>query len=214
MKNLGSSLNDSIASDNLVDLLANASDVGLDALISSGALDGIPIFGTLRGTWKTVSDVRNYLYLRNIARFLQDLSTTSAEDQTRFINLLKDRGEIERFGENILLLLDRIDDIEKPSIVCMIMAALVRDEIQYEIAMRLSAIIGRCYAQDLSYLRTFKDGVQGQMFEIAESLYSAGLLSMAGLDGGISENPNSGGTVFVLNQYGKLLVKYGLPDVR
>lgn len=61
------------------------------------------------------------------------------------------------------------------------------------------------------YLRSFVNGTQGDMKPIAESLFSAGLLSNGGFDGG-SAVGNDGGTVFYINEYGELLVKYGLDD--
>ncbi|MEG4082455.1 hypothetical protein [Microcoleus sp. POL10_C6] len=62
---------------------------------------------------------------------------------------------------------------------------------------------------DLNYLTRFIAGVQSNP-NIAASLQSAGLLIFAGMDGGNLGEPFSGGVVYELNEYGKMLLQYGL----
>jgi hypothetical protein len=62
---------------------------------------------------------------------------------------------------------------------------------------------------DLNYLTRFSDGIQSNP-NIATSLQSAGLLNFAGMEGGNLGEPFSGGVVYKLNEYGKMLLQYGL----
>ena len=96
-------------------------------------------------------------------------------------------------------------DMAKPRIIGRVIAAHIDGHIDAEKAMRLAAIVSRCYAHDLEYLRSFEPGTQGDGSDIAATLYSAGLLSFAGTD----YNPD-GGIIYELNTYSKLLLKYGL----
>jgi hypothetical protein len=62
---------------------------------------------------------------------------------------------------------------------------------------------------DLDYLTRFSSGIQRKP-DIDASLQSAGLLKWAGMDGGNLGEPFSGGVIYELNDYGKMLLQYGL----
>ncbi|MEG4323221.1 MULTISPECIES: hypothetical protein [unclassified Microcoleus] len=62
---------------------------------------------------------------------------------------------------------------------------------------------------DLNYLTSFTFGIQSNP-NIAASLQSAGLLKWAGIDPGYLVEPSSGGIIYELNDYGDMLLKYGL----
>lgn len=210
MSKLSTSLTQSIGSDKTADLLVTIGDTGIDAAISSGALDGVPILGMATGMWRAGRGIQQELFVRKVWRFLQGVNQANAEDRQRFTDRLADEGKTEEFGETILLILDRIDDTEKPGLIGRIMAAHLRGDIAYEEAMRLAAIISRAYTADLAILKSFKSGTQRERTPVAESLFAAGLLSEAGIDGGSLQDPMSGGTIYVMNAYGHMLVKHGL----
>ncbi len=141
---------------------------------------------------------------------MEAVSQTSAEKRAAFTAKLQEEGKTEEFGQNILLLLSRLDDMAKPGIVGRILAAHIKGNINYDEAMRLAAIVDRCYLGDLKYLKTFKDGTQGEGSDIAAMLLSGGLLANNGIDGGSLGDPKSGGIIYGLNKYAELLLKYGL----
>lgn len=215
-KEVNTSLSKSIANENLFDVLTTIGDARLSVIMESAttteilaSLSSIPVLGILAGMWKANSSIQNELYFRKVVRFLRGLNSTSAEDRAKFITKLGCENKIEKFGETILLLLERVDDINKPSIIGRIMAAHINGHLDYEKAMRLAAIVNRCYAQDLEYLRKFREGTQGNNYNIADALFSVGLLANKGIDGGTIRNPFSGGTIYSLNEYGEALQKYG-----
>jgi hypothetical protein len=182
-KGLGTSLTDSIRSDESIDALATIGDAGLDAAVSSGALDGVPILGIATGLWRAGREVRHELFVRKIIRFLSELNGLSPRQRREFVEGLEQSGKKEEFGETILLILERIDDTRKPAIIGRIMAAHVRGEITYDQGMRLAAIVGRAYSQDLDFLLRFQPGTQREMTPVADALFSAGVLRNAGMDG-------------------------------
>jgi len=204
------SLAESVASERTVDFLATAADIGIDAALSSGAFDGVPVAGAITGLWRAQHEVRQILYLRKIANFLRGIATASIEERTAFVDRLRKAGEMKSFGEAILLLIERVDDMSKPEIIGKILAAHVSGKIEYEKAMRVAAIVDRCYASDMKYLLDFKAGTQGRIVPIAESLFAAGVLSTTGSDGGTWDDPISGGIMYDLNEYGHILVTHGL----
>ncbi len=208
---LRTSLTHSIGTPELADELATIGDVALDGLITSGALDGVPILGSLIGVYKAQKDIRQSLYLQKVIRFLRGLAGTTAADRAAFTSRLNNSNKMEEFGETILLILDKIDDTTKPGIIGKIMAAHINGKINYSTAMRLASIVNRCYAADLEYLRTFKSGIQHPSEDIADALFSAGLLANGGIDGGgANQDIRPGGAIYHLNKYGRLLIEHAL----
>ncbi|MBK0401222.1 hypothetical protein H0I76_18640 [Limibaculum sp. M0105] len=196
-----------------MDALAVLGDTALDAAIESGALDSIPILGLITSGTRAAREIRDALYLRKIVRLLRELQTVDADVRKDFIKNLGDKAELERFGENILLILDRAEDSEKPAIVGRIIAAHIVGQIaSYSKAMRLVAMVDRAYVADLDYLKDFAPGVQRDR-DVAASLSAIGFLSNRGFDGGgANQETNPGGYVYELNEYGEMLRRYGLPS--
>ncbi|MBD5804077.1 hypothetical protein AZOA_35200 [Azoarcus sp. Aa7] len=203
------SLTRSVATESLADLLGNISETAIDSVIESGMLRDIPIIGTITGLMKAGRDVRSALFLRKIAVFLQELSQTSPEDRRNFVAQFDSEEKRHEFGQTVLMLLDRSEDIAKPRLIAKIVSAHIQGSIEYAKAMRLCAIIDRCYSQDLAMLKEFREGTQGDSTPIAESLLAVGLLSNGGFDGGTAGG-NDGGVIYVLNEYGRLLIQYAL----
>ncbi|MBF0537540.1 MAG: hypothetical protein HQL03_04705 [Nitrospirae bacterium] len=201
-KRAASSVAESLSSEKLTEFLVIDGDAGLNTFMESGGLDGIPVVGTLNGIWKAGEEITHELFVRKILRFLEALDITTPEERSRFTEWLESKEKTERFGETILLLIDKIDDTVKAKIIGRIMAALIKGHIDYDKAMRLAYIINRCYAKDLEYLRSFHEGTQGGMSDVADALFSAGLLLNRG-------NTHAGETIYALNEYGKMLVEFG-----
>lgn len=205
---LGSALTRSIGSEDLTNSLSTIADVALDAMVT--AVHGVPILSAIVSFARAGSDIKHELEYRKVVRFLQALSKTSTKKRAAFAAKLHAEGKSEEFGQNILLLLSRLDDVTKPNIVGRIIGAHIEGNISFDKAMRLAAIIDRCYASDLNYLKAFKDGTQGEGSDIAAMLCAAGLLANNGIDGGTFDDPQAGGIVYSLSEYGKLLLKYGM----
>jgi hypothetical protein len=201
-------LTHSIADEHLTDSLASIGDVGLDAVVSG--LHGVPVLGIAVGLLRAGRDIHKELEFKKIVIFLRELGNASPEKRKAFVSGLQRECKLEEFGENILLLLSRMDHMSKPRIVGKILAACVEGKIDYRKAMRLAAIVDRCYAEDLEYLRNFCPGLQAGDEDVAAMLFSAGLLGNRGLDAGSYEDASSGGTLYDLNEYGNLLLSYGL----
>jgi len=112
-------------------------------------------------------------------------------------------------GETLLLLIDREDSVEKSLIIARLLEHCSLGNISYENLMRLVFIVKRVYLSDLNYLTSFTWGIQSNP-DIAASLQSAGLLNWDGMDGGNLDEPSSGGLIYKLNDYGDMLLQYGL----
>jgi hypothetical protein len=202
--NLAKSLPDSLRGEHLTNAVAVLADIGIDQAINSGALDGVPIIGALTGLYRAGKEVSGILFLRQIARFLQGVGALSQADREAFADSIYARGEAQRFGETILLLIQKADELDKPALIARILVAHVRGDFDYPTFLRLSLMVNRSVFEDLQLLKSFKDGVPEDT-ERAEALFSAGFLSNGGFDGGGALDTDPSGTIFVLNRYGRLI---------
>lgn len=209
----GQALSASLESETM-SVVASVGDTALDALVSSGALDGLPIFSVALGLFKAQREVRDRLYAKKVVSLLQGVASgTSQAERDEFVARLREKGQSERFGETVLLLLEQADDAQKPDLMGRILAAHMSGKIaSYDDAMRLIAMINRAYAVDLNYLITMQSGVQrGKGKLIAASLESVGLLVNGGFDGGgFDQDADPGGLIYHISDYGRMLLTHGL----
>lgn len=141
---------------------------------------------------------------------MEDISNVSYEERRKFVESINQNPKHKAVvGETLLLLIDREDSVKKPLITARLLEHCSLGNISYEKLRRLVFIVDRVYMSDLNYLTSFTFGIQSNP-DIAASLQSAGLLNLAGMDGGYLGEPFSGGLIYELNDYGKMLLDYGL----
>jgi hypothetical protein len=199
-----------IASEHLSSIVRELTEVGADTMVKEGLLRDIPFVNFLHSSYQVGLALKQQLFTKKIQNFLEELSNVSYEERLKFVEWMDQNPKQEgEYGETLLLLIDRADSLKKPSILGRILKHYILENISYEDAMRLSFIVDRVYMSDLNYLTSFTSGIQSNP-NIAASLQSAGLLIFAGMDSGNLGEPFSGGVFYELNEYGKMLLQYGL----
>jgi hypothetical protein len=204
----------SIATDKLNSVGRDLGEVALDTVLKKGILRDIPVLNTIVALYQAGVEMHHHFFIRKVINFLRELSSTPFEKRQKFVEEIERNPKQKReFGETLLLLIDRADSLQKPSILGKLLSQYILGNISYDEVTRLSYIVDRVYISDLSYLLKFESGVQRNP-NIAASLQSVGLLSFAGIDGGTyGEETSSGGVIYELNEYGTMLLKHGLNTV-
>ncbi len=152
-ESLGASLIDTLRHSSAIDVVADFGEIGVDA-ITTGPLREVPIIGSLLGVWRAGVQVRDMVFVRKLCRFLQGLESVDPKDRERFAdNLERDPKLRSRIGENLLLVLDRLDDMEKPELLARAFSLMMRGEIPYSQLSEFALAIDRCLVSDLVYLR-------------------------------------------------------------
>lgn len=147
------SVTSSIANESLANLLGDISETAIDSALESGILRDIPVIGMLTGLMKSGRDIKRALFNRKVAIFLKELSSISIQDRQKFINQFDSKEKQHEFGQTVLLLLDRAEDMKKPHLIAKIIYAYILGKINESDAFRLCAMINRCYTQDLEFLK-------------------------------------------------------------
>ena len=200
----------SIASESVADLMISLADTAVDAAIESGVLDGIPVVGLATGAIKAARDVRQAFLVRKLARFLGETAGLTAEERLNFKDKFHNEEQAEEFGGLVVVLLDRADDLVKPVILGRLMVAYAKGAFSQNDFFRLARMVERSFTDDLILLRGFTSGSMPRKQIQAQNLSSIGFLYQAGFDGGEVGNPESGGIVYQISQYGEWVVQHGL----
>lgn len=204
----------SLGRDELADLGGTIGDIALDSVITTGALDGVPVVGTLVNIARSGAAIRDLVFQRKVIAFLTSFANESdPTSRKEFVRKIEEKDDGQRFGETILLLLERMDDLSKPVIVGRLMAAAARGDMTLVEALRLGRIVDRAFIEDLRLLPDFVDDKVQPDETVADALFSAGLLSNVGISGGgysEEEGEDPGGTFYSRNRYARLLIEFGL----
>lgn len=107
-----------VASNHLGDAIFDVAEVALDHNLSEGVLKEIPFVGTLVRIARAGQSISEELFVRKLVRFLADLKKVPDEDRQKLLDRYPDSSEQQRIlGENLLLALERLDDVEKPAVL-------------------------------------------------------------------------------------------------
>ena len=200
-----------IASENFSSIVRALAEVALDnTIVKEGVGRQIPVFNILHSLYQAGVAIKEQLFIQKIIKFWEPLSNVPYEERLKFVEGIDQNPKQKRvFGETLLLLIDRADSLEKPSILGRLWKHHILENISYEDVMRLSYIVNRVYMSDLNYLTRFSSDLKSNP-DIAASLQSAGLLSGNSMDFGNLGESSSGPIIYELNKYGKMLLQYGL----
>lgn len=175
-KSLEISIVDSIASERIKDLAADAAEIAMDSLLKDGIAKDIPIFGTLMKSYAIYTNIKEMLFAKNVYKFLLELKDLSNEKRSAFIEKLREeKKNDERLGHSIIMLMDRADDIEKPKMIGVLFYACAEGRISSHELFRLCNIVENTYIEDLVALKNMGTD-QGFNSEQINSYISSGIM--------------------------------------
>jgi hypothetical protein len=182
----GRALVRTVASNQLGDAIFDLAEVALDQNLAEGLLKDVPIVGILVKLARAGHSISEELLIRKLARFLTDLNTVPHQDRAKLLEQYPDTSDEQRvLGENLLLALERLDDVKKPAILARFFAAYIKSEIDYLTFTRLSRALEKFNLELLPNLRWFyirKEPIVNTPEEIIHELSLTGLVTV-GLEG-------------------------------
>ena len=132
------------------------------------------------------------------------------EDYQEF---LKNAGDDEEgLSASLLLILDKIEDERKAVLIAKAFKVFVIEKYSFGTFNRILLIINRGFCDDLLKIQLFEENEilltnnKHIESESLEELFSCGLLTNAGFDGG-EIGADSGGTRYCLNKYGEVFLR-------
>jgi hypothetical protein len=166
----------------LGDAIFDFAEVALDHNLAEGVLKDVPIIGTLVKLAKMGQSVSEGIFIRKLGRFLSDLNSVSIEDREHLLEQYPEGSAEEQvLGENLLLALERLDDIKKPAILARFFSAYIGSRIDYVTFTRLARALEKFNMELLPNLRwyyTRSEPVVETPEEIVHELSLAGLITV------------------------------------
>ena len=198
-----------VATENLGDTMFDVAEVLLDQNLKDGAFKDLPVISIFAKLARAKKSVSEELFIRKLVRFLSDLNSVSIQDREKLLNKYPDSSEEQKIlGENILLAIERLDDINKPIIFARIFSAYIKSNIDYVTFTRLSRALEKFNLELLPNLRwyyTREDPVAVTPEEIIHELSLAGLVT-AWLHG---SGALGGSARYVQSDIGKVFLRIG-----
>lgn len=176
---LDRSVTDLIKNSDVLDVASELAEGKLDELLADRPLKDVPFFGSLLSLWRAGPQIRDWLFARKLRKFLEPIHELSSEEREAFSRKLEQNpSERQRAGEHLLLIIDRMDHIQKPELISRAFIAYLNGSHNFETFQRLSLAIDRCFYDDL--FRVAGKGKEVSYSQItAANLASAGLIELA-----------------------------------
>ncbi len=149
--------------------------------------------------------IHNDLFLNKIVGFLHGCGNITEGERGEFGKRLEtDLIYCRRVGENILLILDRLDHYDKTEIIGQVFAGRVRGEIDEGTFFRLASAIDKASIADLRMLETYYSKIESYDIKsqkpfshtlddaTSQLLYNAGLVRSEGMTENIYRHNETG----------------------
>jgi hypothetical protein len=141
---------ESIYSPNLTDVSKDIAEIALDSLLDDGILKDLPVVGAIVSVFKGAMDIRDRLFVAKIARFLFRLSEVPIKQRRLFEEKINANQKLKRrVGVTLALLLDRLDDMEKPDFLAWCFGDYLNETITFDVFRRMASAIDIAFVEDL-----------------------------------------------------------------
>ncbi len=202
---LASTLVDSLTEFDPAQITPELAELALDHILDDGIIKDIPVVRSFYAVYKTTVSLRDRALIKKITRFLFSLNKITSKERTDFKEkMAKDIKFKKKVGEHLLLILDRLDDMDKPHLVANAFGAFEKGLIGYEEFQRLASAIDKTFFPDLITFNANKDYKPLSSNTIL-SLVNSGILELEAMPSiKISAKNNK----FKITELGTLLLDY------
>lgn len=207
-----------VKSKEITDITKDLTEVAIDQMLENGILKDLPIVGTLYNIYSLSQNVSNAFFTKKILKFLFELNDIPESERLEFIRKMESEKETQNVGEKILIILNKIDDVDKATILGKIFKITIEEEIEVTTFTRLSHMIDKVYLQDLKELKN--NFIENLDSDTKHNLSQVGILNQSIKDNREHEEyvfRNTGKREFYppkfeykISDYGEVLIKHGL----
>lgn len=211
MDKIGIKLIDEISSSSIGNIAIDISEVAIDSILEEGLLRDLPGLNIISGLIKTTKNIREKIFAKKILLFLQSLNDCELSKRQSFVNKFDSNPKKkQRIGETLIVILERIDNLEKPIVIGNLFKAYLIEEINYEEFLKMSSIVNKVDLNDLRLLKNAKN-TKNVPTEILESLAINGLMNFGIMGQPLTSDmtETSPYLFYVTNKIGRKLLKFG-----
>ncbi|MDX2212198.1 MAG: hypothetical protein SFY66_02805 [Oculatellaceae cyanobacterium bins.114] len=166
--------------DSVLDTSIELFEVIGDQVFDDGLIKDLPILGTAVNLARVGRNIRDRIFLKKIEKFIFSLSKIEEIERQKFYNQLEKNPKLkQRMGEVLVLILDRLDDLEKPKILAKAFTAYIKGYINFDQFRKLSSAIDLAYIEDLQQLVNSKRYSTTDMLDFQQGLLRTGLTAIS-----------------------------------
>ncbi|MBF0171766.1 MAG: hypothetical protein HQK87_11905 [Nitrospinae bacterium] len=189
----------------------------LDTVFEVGTdfIDKFPITSSVTALVRGGFTIKDRLFIRKLYYFFDNIEEVTDEEKQEFLRqYASDEKKQRKLGENIIVLLESCNDMEKPRIHAKLFTEFMRGRINQEIYLRFSHIIDRSFVHDIQQLEKINRGEKIDI-DSQTSLFGLGLMGISSISGGtfsssgiehnIEGNDLNDGICYSVNNLGKRL---------
>jgi hypothetical protein len=171
-ENLELKIIDEVGQEKLSELTLDYAELSLDFFMENDVLKDIPLFGTFFKFFKTATNIKDQIFLKKLYSFLFHLKDIPLNKRVEFINNLEDSKQ--KVGEKLLILIEKLDDLDKPKMISNLFRAVIEEKISYEEFLIISNAVANSYINDLKKLKS-----KNISYDIQERLSHNGIFAVS-----------------------------------
>ncbi|WP_026932633.1 hypothetical protein [Christiangramia echinicola] len=209
-ESIESKLIDQISDSSIQNLAADFTEIALDTILENEVLKDFPVIGTISNVIKASKNIRDKIFAKKVLLFLQSLNDCSLEQREKFTKQIdQNPKKKQKVGEAVIVLLDRIDDMDKPQIIGNLFKAYINEDINYDDFIKMSSIINKINLKDLILLKN--SASRDIPVDISENLAFNGLMNIGILDEPLTMDKThiSPTLYYVKNKIASKIFKFG-----
>lgn len=136
-----------------LELGADVIEFLVDQITKDSLLADIPFVGTMFKAKDAFRSISDSILRRKLAQFQSELEFVDEQEKNLFIERLGANEEFaKRVAEQLLLIIEKVDDMEKPTFIAKCFSCFLRGEITHAFFVDLSQVISRSLTSDLEAL--------------------------------------------------------------
>ena len=157
-QDIETSLVTSIAKSDLKDIATDMAEISLDTLLDGGIIKDVPIIGSLAKLYSAGKSIQGQIFEKKIITFLLETEKAKKESKDKFYNNLNNNEVFrKKVGEQILVILEKLDDLEKPVVLGKLFKKFMEEKINFEMFHRLATVIANSFLPDIKKLHLYKE---------------------------------------------------------
>jgi len=201
----------------LGDVMMDTIDAGIGSLLVDEFLSNLPWVEILLGLMKFGMSVDNLLFVRKAEHFLFEFNNPGEqkERQRFFSRLREDERFRERVQDNLILMLHRLDDMQKPALLARVFRAhYVTHKIDHQTFQKLRTAIERIKPHNLEDLLDYYNAPSSPNLPSNEDLQDLAYCGLVSFVSGVWFQESDGlSRNFSRNEYGRLFIEIALEQV-
>lgn len=194
----------SLAIGHLANTYTDFFEIALDSVLHDGVAKDIPILGALTNLYKSGVNIKEHIFKKKIEGLINNISDITEDEIEKFNYQFENDPQYSiRVAEQLTIIIDRLDDLEKTKLLAKAFTGFVKRKIDFEQFRRISRAIERCMIEDLKEVHNF-ERANDAFSEITYELASSGLIYLVQLPQIAAPEAKS---MYKITEFGELFVE-------